>query len=88
MYVTHLIVSGPLGKAIKGNREAYTVATKFGALNGVQDASPAAVERSIAGSLERLEISCVDLYYLHRVDPKTPIEVGPDTVIQPFLTAR
>jgi len=75
-----------LGKAIAGRRDAFVVATKFGIrwaptpenpTNRVLDGSPANVRRSIEGSLKRLGTDHVDLYYLHRVDPKTPIE---DTV--------
>src|ERR1017187_5047906 len=70
-----------VGEAIKGRREKFFVATKFGilrdpanpALRGV-DGSPAYVRRSIEGSLRRLGVETVDLYYQHRVDPKTPIE--------------
>ena len=70
-----------VGEAIKRRREKFFVATKFGilrdpanpALRGV-DGSPAYVRRSIEGSLRRLGVETVDLYYQHRVDPKTPIE--------------
>jgi aryl-alcohol dehydrogenase-like predicted oxidoreductase len=72
-----------VGKAIAGNRDAWTIATKMGIrfaptddnpTNRVLDGSPENVRRSIEGSLERLGTDHVDLYYLHRVDPKTPIE--------------
>ena len=67
-----------VAKAIAGRRERFVVATKFGvsfAAGGPSlDASPAAVHRSIDGSLQRLGTDHVDLYYLHRVDPGTPIE--------------
>jgi aryl-alcohol dehydrogenase-like predicted oxidoreductase len=43
-------------------------------MNRVLDGSPANVRRSIDGSLQRLGTDHVDLYYLHRVDPATPIE--------------
>jgi aryl-alcohol dehydrogenase-like predicted oxidoreductase len=76
-----------IGKAIAGRRDKVIVATKFGMLRvapthdnpsgRVLDGSPANVRRSIEGSLRRLGTDYVDLYYLHRVDPKTPIE---DTV--------
>jgi aryl-alcohol dehydrogenase-like predicted oxidoreductase len=73
-----------LGKAIKGKRNQLTIATKFGivrdpsnpkfrAING----KPAYVKTSVENSLKRLDIEVIDLYYLHRVDPNTPIE---DTV--------
>jgi aryl-alcohol dehydrogenase-like predicted oxidoreductase len=51
--------------------------TEDNPMNRVLDGSPANVRRSIEGSLGRLGTDHVDLYYLHRVDPVTPIE---DTV--------
>src|SRR3954453_351333 len=72
-----------LGRALKGRRDEAIVATKFGIrfaptednpTNRVLDGSPENVRRSIEGSLERLGTDHVDLYYLHRVDPNTPIE--------------
>jgi len=69
-----------LGKALKGRRDEAFIATKFGigynadrTALGV-DGSPANVRRAIEGSLSRLGVDHVDLYYLHRVDPDTPIE--------------
>jgi aryl-alcohol dehydrogenase-like predicted oxidoreductase len=70
-----------VGKAIKGRRKNVFLATKFGivrdpndpARRGV-DGSPAYVRRSVEGSLRRLGVETIDLYYQHRVDPKTPIE--------------
>jgi aryl-alcohol dehydrogenase-like predicted oxidoreductase len=72
-----------IGKAIAGRRDQVVIATKFGIrhaptpdnpANRVLDGSPANVRRSIEGSLRRLGTDYVDLYYLHRVDPNTPIE--------------
>ena len=73
-----------VGRALKGRRNRFFVATKFGIVldpadpkrRGV-DGSPAYVRKSVEGSLQRLGIETIDLYYQHRVDPKTPIE---DTV--------
>jgi aryl-alcohol dehydrogenase-like predicted oxidoreductase len=70
-----------VGKALKGRRERFFVATKVGivrdpadpARRGV-DGSPAYVRQSAEDSLRRLGIETIDLYYQHRVDPKTPIE--------------
>ncbi|MRX40151.1 aldo/keto reductase [Flavobacterium sp. LC2016-23] len=70
-----------IAKAIKGNRNAYTIATKFGyeiddneqltwQFNGKKDYVKKAVERS----LKNLGTDYIDLYYLHRLDPHTPIE--------------
>ncbi|WP_205696837.1 aldo/keto reductase [Conexibacter sp. SYSU D00693] len=72
-----------LGKALQGKRDQVELATKFGIRpnptpeepNGrVNDGSPENVRRSIEGSLQRLQTDHVELYYLHRVDPGTPIE--------------
>jgi aryl-alcohol dehydrogenase-like predicted oxidoreductase len=72
-----------LGKALAGRRDEVVLATKMGIrfaptednpTNRVLDGSPENVRRSIEGSLKRLNTDRVDLYYLHRVDPDTPIE--------------
>ena len=74
-----------VGRAIKGRREEYVIATKFsrrmddavpGEMStvGPQDCSAEGVRRSIEGSLIRLGTDYVDLYYPHRVDPSVPIE--------------
>ncbi|PXW71670.1 aryl-alcohol dehydrogenase-like predicted oxidoreductase [Blastomonas natatoria] len=68
-----------LGQAIKGRRDRLVIATKFGfriedgAIRGV-DSSPENVRRACEGSLKRLGIDTIDLYYQHRVDPNVPIE--------------
>ncbi|RJF90759.1 aldo/keto reductase [Sphingomonas cavernae] len=71
-----------VGKAIEGRRDGLVIATKFGfRLNedGIRglDSSPGNVRRACEGSLRRLGIETIDLYYQHRVDPDVPIE---DTV--------
>jgi aryl-alcohol dehydrogenase-like predicted oxidoreductase len=70
-----------VGKALKGRRDKFFVATKFGIVRDPEnperrgvDGSPGYVRRSVEGSLRRLGIDTIDLYYQHRVDPKTPIE--------------
>src|SRR5918996_490793 len=63
-----------VGRAIAGRRDDVVLATKFGVGPNGPDGSPENVRRSIDGSLTRLGTDHVDLYYLHRVDPKTPIE--------------
>ena len=70
-----------VGKAIKGRREKVFLATKFGIVRDPEDptrrgvdGSPAYVRRSVEASLRRLGVETIDLYYQHRVDPKTPIE--------------
>jgi len=70
-----------VGKALKGRRNQFFVATKFGIVRdpadptkrGV-DGSPGYVRKSAESSLRRLGIETIDLYYQHRVDPNTPIE--------------
>jgi aryl-alcohol dehydrogenase-like predicted oxidoreductase len=72
-----------VGRAIKGRRDQVVLATKFGLVShsgggpGVLDSSPANIRTAVEGSLKRLGTDHIDLYYQHRVDPKTPIE---DTV--------
>jgi aryl-alcohol dehydrogenase-like predicted oxidoreductase len=69
-----------IGKALADRRDRAFVATKFGiGFNAERtaltiDGSPANVRRAIEGSLKRLGMDHVDLYYLHRVDANTPIE--------------
>jgi aryl-alcohol dehydrogenase-like predicted oxidoreductase len=62
-----------VGKAIRGRREQVVIATKFGLAEGL-DGSPAYARRAAEASLRRLGIEAIDLYYLHRKDPKVPIE--------------
>ncbi|MGN6400211.1 MAG: aldo/keto reductase [Flavisolibacter sp.] len=70
-----------VGKAIKDFRNKITLATKFGIIRDVNDPSkrgvngkPEYVRSSCEGSLQRLHVDTIDLYYLHRKDPDTPIE--------------
>ena len=72
-----------VGRAIKGRRDQVILATKFGNVikgswadgkgYGI-DGSPAYVKRAAEASLRRLGVETIDLYYQHRVDPRTPIE--------------
>jgi aryl-alcohol dehydrogenase-like predicted oxidoreductase len=70
-----------VGRAIKGKRDKVVLATKFGIVRdpanpnvrGV-NGKPDYIRRSCEGSLKRLGIETIDLYYQHRVDPRTPIE--------------
>lgn len=68
-----------VGEAIKGKRDGLVIATKFGfkfdglKITGI-DGSPANARASVEGSLKRLGIDCIDLYYQHRMDPNVPIE--------------
>lgn len=68
-----------LGKALKDRRDEAFIATKFGINrqpdgSAVTDGSPANVRRAVEGSLSRLGVDHIDLYYQHRIDPNTPIE--------------
>lgn len=73
-----------VGRAIRGQRERVCLATKFGIVrdagnSGARGVSgqPDYVRKAAEGSLKRLGVDIIDLYYQHRVDPLTPIE---DTV--------
>jgi aryl-alcohol dehydrogenase-like predicted oxidoreductase len=73
-----------VGRFLKGKRDRVVLATKFGVLRDPKDPSvrglsgkPDYVRKACEGSLRRLGVEAIDLYYLHRVDPATPIE---DTV--------
>jgi aryl-alcohol dehydrogenase-like predicted oxidoreductase len=70
-----------LGRAIRGRREGLVIATKFGIMRTPQNptdyrvnGSPDYIRQAVEGSLTRLGIDAIDLYYQHRVDPATPIE--------------
>jgi len=69
-----------VGRAIADRREQVVLATKFGFVShsgggpGNLDSSPANIRAAVEGSLKRLGTEYIDLYYQHRVDPKTPIE--------------
>ena len=70
-----------VGKAIRGKRDQVFIATKFGIVRDPSNptavginGSPAYVQKSVEGSLQRLGIDTIDLYYQHRVDPNVPIE--------------
>src|SRR5438046_798295 len=70
-----------VGKAIRGRRDQVILATKFGIVRDPANPSvravngkPDYVRSSCEGSLRRLGVETIDLYYQHRVDPNTPIE--------------
>ncbi|TCJ14437.1 aldo/keto reductase [Flaviaesturariibacter flavus] len=73
-----------VGRAVKPFRQNIVLATKFGLVRDPADPQkrgingrPEYVRASVEGSLKRLGVEVIDLYYLHRLDPNTPIE---DTV--------
>ncbi|HSZ56013.1 MAG TPA: aldo/keto reductase [Tepidisphaeraceae bacterium] len=69
-----------VGRAIKGRRDKVFLATKFGIVRGPDPSSrgvngtPDYIRSACNASLKRLDTDHIDLYYQHRVDPKTPIE--------------
>jgi len=70
-----------LGRTLKGHREQIVLATKFGLVRDAEkpqfrmvNGRPAYVREACEASLHRLGVNVIDLYYLHRVDPQTPIE--------------
>ncbi|MEU0474806.1 aldo/keto reductase [Streptomyces olivaceus] len=67
-----------VGRAIKGRRDEVVLATKFGLVSHTgrpgPDSTPANIRTAVDGSLRRLGTDRIDLYYQHRVDPRTPIE--------------
>jgi aryl-alcohol dehydrogenase-like predicted oxidoreductase len=69
-----------VGRAIKGRRDQVVIATKFGIVRGPNgerlgiSGKPEYVRQACEGSLRRLGVDSIDLYYQHRVDPEVPIE--------------
>lgn len=73
-----------VGEALKPYRDQVVIATKFGIrfdTNSrevpypiIPDSRPECIRASVEGSLKRLKIDCIDLYYQHRIDPKIPAE--------------
>ena len=80
-----------LGKAIAGRRQQAFLATKFGLVRSAGepgygklgvDGRPENVRRAIQGSLQRLRVDHVDLYYQHRIDLSVPVEETVGTMAQ------
>lgn len=71
-----------VGEALRPVRDKVVIATKCGVKHGgdhlILDSSSETIRRSVEGSLRRLGIDCIDLYYQHRIDPK----VEPETVAE------
>jgi aryl-alcohol dehydrogenase-like predicted oxidoreductase len=70
-----------VGRFLQGKRDRVAIATKFGIVRDTSkpqvrgiSGRPDYVRSSCEGSLRRLGVETIDLYYLHRVDPDTPIE--------------
>jgi aryl-alcohol dehydrogenase-like predicted oxidoreductase len=77
-----------VGRAVKGRRDEVQIATKFGLIQHHgdshsfgTDSSPTNIRAAVEGSLRRLDTDYIDLYYQHRVDPKTPIEETAGAVV-------
>ena len=72
-----------VGRAITGRRDGLVIASKFGnrldrdESGRAQDGRPEYARAAVEASLQRLNLDHIDLYYLHRLDPQTPVE---DTV--------
>jgi len=73
-----------LGDALKAYKGKVVIATKFGItgteqiegrLVHVLDSSPESIRKQLEGSLKRLKVDCIDLYYQHRIDPKVEPEI-------------
>ena len=78
-----------VGKALKGYTNRVNVTTKFGHkyVNGVQvkteeDSSPANIRKVCENSLRSLGVESIALFYQHRSDPNTPIEIVAETVAE------
>ena len=74
-----------VGEALTPFRGKVAIATKFGIkmsadYKQVQDSRPEGIRQSLEGSLKRLKVDAIDLYYQHRVDPNVPIEEVAGTV--------
>jgi len=70
-----------IAKAIKGNRDHYIIATKFGfeiddneELTWKFNGTKAYIKKAVERSLKNLGTDYIDLYYMHRLDPDTPVE--------------
>ena len=71
-----------VGEALRDVRERVTIATKFGVKHSpkglLMDSRPETIRKSVEGSLKRLGVETIDLYYQHRIDPK----IEPETVAE------
>ncbi|MBV2156642.1 aldo/keto reductase [Kitasatospora sp. SUK 42] len=69
-----------LGPFVRANRDRVVIATKFGLVRSAtdphyrgMDTSPAYIRKAVEASLRRLGVDTIDLYYAHRIDPRTPV---------------
>ena len=76
-----------VGDALRPVRDEVVIATKFGVRHNPDltlsvDSRPETIRRSVDGSLERLGVDCIDLYYQHRIDPEVEPEEVAGTVAE------
>lgn len=74
-----------VGEALRDVRDKVVIATKFGVRHNVDrslklDSCPTVIRKSVEGSLKRLGLEYIDLYYQHRIDPKTEPEAVAETM--------
>lgn len=74
-----------VGEALRDVRDKVVIATKFGVRHNVDrslklDSCPAVIRKSVEGSLKRLGLEYIDLYYQHRIDPQTEPEAVAETM--------
>lgn len=72
-----------VGEGLLPYKGRVVIATKFGFKNGLVgelDSSPQNIRNVCEASLKRLKVECIDLFYQHRVDPNTPIEIVAETI--------
>ena len=73
-----------VGEALRPIRDKVTIATKCGVQHGDKalflDSRPETIRKAVEGSLKRLGIDCIDLYYQHRIDPNVSAEEVADTM--------
>lgn len=78
-----------LGEALAPVRDQVVIATKFGItgqelVNGlpqnILNSTPDSIRAQIEGSLKRLQVNCIDLYYQHRIDPNVEPEAVAETM--------
>ncbi|TDW79553.1 aldo/keto reductase [Kribbella sp. VKM Ac-2566] len=82
-----------IGEALAGRWDEVQIATKFGSMpvlesGRVPDGRPEQVRLAVEGSLRRLGVDTIDLYYLHRVDPRVPIEETVGAMAQLVLEGK
>lgn len=62
-----------IGKALRGRRDDFVIATKVGEVAEDEWTSAAAIRKHLDRSLQRLQVDCIDIDYLHKADPHNPV---------------